>query len=99
MSQKFGRFTDPRDPRRPERISLAYGEWKDIPSRIIDKYGDSVTELDLSHNKFLYPLTFDLSLHSFAFTSFSMITQELIDFVCVLLIVLIAFTGTKIIFG
>ncbi|CAB3989661.1 Hypothetical predicted protein [Paramuricea clavata] len=52
MSQKFGRFTDPRDPRRPERISLAYGEWKDIPSRIIDKYGDSVTELDLSHNKF-----------------------------------------------
>lgn len=56
MSQKFGRFSDPRDPRRPERISLAYGGWKDIPSRIANKYGYSVTELDLSHNKFLYPL-------------------------------------------
>ena len=54
MSQKFGHFSDPRDPRRPERISLAFGEWKDIPSRIINKYGDSITELDLSNNKFLY---------------------------------------------
>ena len=52
MSQKFGRFSDPRDPRRPERISLAYGEWADIPKRIVNKYGDSVTELDLSYNKF-----------------------------------------------
>ena len=60
MSQKFGRFLDPRDPRRPERISLAYGEWTDIPKRIVNKYGDSVTELDLSHNKFLYPVCVDL---------------------------------------
>ena len=54
MSQKFGR-SDPRDPTRPERISLAYRGWKEIPAKITDKYGDSVTELDLSHNDFLYP--------------------------------------------
>ena len=56
MSQKFGRSSDPRDPTRPERISLAYGGKKEIPRKIINKYGDSVTELDLSYNNFLYPL-------------------------------------------
>ena len=56
MSHKFGRFSDPRDPKRPQRISLAYGDWQDIPTRIIQKYGDLITELDLSYNNFLYPL-------------------------------------------
>ena len=59
MSERFGRFSDPRDPRRPERISLAYGEWKDIPSRIVNKYRHTITELDLSHNKFLYLLSLE----------------------------------------
>ncbi|XP_046858496.1 leucine-rich melanocyte differentiation-associated protein-like [Xenia sp. Carnegie-2017] len=52
MSRKFGRFFDPRDSKRPERISLAYGECTEVPHRFVEKYGDSATELDLSYNKF-----------------------------------------------